>query len=315
MWKYRLYFIITGLIVIISLCLILYRSLSEKKKLFVRLFVYSLLLEIGISPLRGYVSFQASTIVGFTLYSILTYILLIRYSHKASSKSIFFSLIFGFSTLNIIRIFNFAETLISLPDACFHLFGIIVGYSLFKIKNYFRWIILVIASLLTIFIYSYGYELWLNRLNYGSFTGKIIEGRISKEITFSGLTSSKVNINSLKGNIVLLDFWNSKCGVCFRKFPVVQRTYNKYKHNTKISFYSVNSFLKGIDKDDDAFRIIKERGYSFPVLICKNKTILKELKITCYPTVLIINKKGELIFRGDIEDADKKIEELLKYNN
>lgn len=307
--------IIAGLIVIISFCLIFYHFLSEKRRLFVRLFIYSLLLEIGISPLRGYVSFQASAIVGFILYLTLTYFLLIKNSYRTSSKNIFFILIFGFLSLNIMRIFDFSGTLISLPDACFHLLGIIVGYLFFKIKNYFRWIILVSTSFLSIFMYSYGYELWLNKLNYGAFIGEITAEKITKDAIFRDSRDSSICINNLKGKIVLLDFWNSKCGFCFRKFPEVQVIYNKYKQNPKVDFYSVNFFLNEFDKEGDAFRIIKERGYSFPVLIFNDKALLKELNITGFPTVLIISQKGEIVFRGDIVNADNKIEELLKESN
>ena len=81
-----------------------------------------------------------------------------------------------------------------------------------------------------------------------------------------------------------------------------------------VIFFLDDFFLNDIDKEGDAFQIIKERGHSFPVLICKDIATLKALNITCYPTVLVVNREGELVFRGDIEDADKKIEELLKEN-
>lgn len=314
MWKYR-YYLIIGLVLLILLCSVIYRLLPIRHKPMARFFIYSILIEIVISPLRGYVSFMACMAVGFGIFILFTFYILNKYGQEISEWRILLILVLGICLINVERFFDFESTLISLPDELFHLFGIFVGFSLFKIKSKFKWAVLIITSILCLFMFFSGYDLWLNKLNYGTFTGELIEEKITQEIAFTDSTNSEININHLKGKIVLLDFWNSKCGICYSKFPVVQKAFNKYKHNSKVSFYSVNFFLKGRDKDSDAFRIIKERGYSFPVLICKEKALLTDLKITGFPTVLIVNKKGELVFRGDIVDVDKKIEELLKENN
>lgn len=294
---------------------IIYYFLSSKNRLLARIFLYPFLLEVVLTPIRSYLSFNLSTLIGFFLFLLLTYYLVKKKEVTISTAKILFTLIIGLLVTNNIHFWEFKETLISLPDALFHLLGIVVGYLFFKIKNYSKWIVLAIASIACAFMYTKGYDLWINKLNFGTFTEQIIAEKITTEITFTDSTNSTININHLKGKIVLLDFWNSRCGFCYKKFPVVQDAYNKYKHNPNINFYSVNFFLKDIDKDGDAFQIIKERGHSFPVLICKDKATLKALNITCYPTVLVINPLGELVFRGDIEAADKKIEELLKKDN
>jgi thiol-disulfide isomerase/thioredoxin len=277
--------------------------------------VSSVLLEIIISPLRGYVSFMACMVAGFVLFIILTHYTIKRFHSDITDWKLLLILILGLILINSERFFNFTRSLVSLPDELFHLLGIFVGYAIYKIKSTIKWIILLPTVALCGYMYFAGYGLWLNKLNFGTFTGVISEEKIIQDISFTDSANSVININHLKGEIVLLDFWNSKCGVCYSKFPVVQKVYEKYKENLMVNFYSVNFFLGNIDNEGDAFRIIKDRGYSFPVLICRDKSLLKALKITCYPTVLIINRKGELVFRGNIEDADKKIEELLKEDN
>lgn len=308
----KLTLIFAGVLLFSSIFLIVYTFLSTKNKFFARVLIYPFLLEGVLMPLRGYVSFAVDTIVGFFLFILLSYYLIKKKEESVSPVKILFILVIGLVIPNSMRFWEFKETLLSFPDQLFHLLGIVVGYLLFKIKNYSKWIVLATTSIACIFMYAKGYELWLNKLNYGTFTEQIIAEKITTEIAFTDSTNSVININHLKGQIVLLDFWNTKCGFCYKKFPVVQDAYDKYKHNPKVNFYSVNFFLNGIDKEGDAFRIIKERGHSFPVLICKDKATLNALNITCYPTVLVINRGGELVFRGDIEDADRKVEELLK---
>lgn len=306
---------IVGTIVITVLFSVVYRFTSEKNRVMVRFGLFSLLLEIGLSPLRGYVSFAACTLVGFFLYSALTTILLTKYRQNLSFEKALSPILLGFLLTNIFRVFDFKGTLISFPDACFHLLGILVGYGLVKIKSNLKWVMVTITSILSIYMFFTGYDLWLNKLNFGTYMGSIENENISKDIIFNDTNNSSVNIKSLKGKIVLLDFWYSRCGVCFTKFPEVQTVYNKYKSNPNIRFYTVNSFFKSIDKDGDAQRIINEQGYSFPVLICKDAALVNELKVRSYPTTLIFNKKGELVFRGDILCAEKEIEALLKENS
>jgi len=311
MWKNKIYFTIGGTILIVLIFLILYRFLSDKNKLLARCLAYSILLEIAISPLGGYVSLKAATLVGFILFFILTYFLLIKFSPRVSTKSLMLFISIGILLINIPRLFEFRRSLISLPDDCFHLIGFITGYLFFKIRTFSRWIILGVASALCIFVCLKGYDLWGNKIFYGTYSGNIGIEETPQHFSFIDSKDSLVSFNQQKGKVVLLDFWNSRCGVCFRKFPEVQHVYNKYKQNPNVNIFTVNFFFKDGDKDGDAFRIIKERGYTFPVLICKDMGLLKELNITGYPTVLILNQNGKIVYRGDIEEADAKIQELL----
>lgn len=281
---------------------------------FARIFASSVLLEIIISPLRGYVSFMACMVVGFILFSFLSYCVQKKYHLQISVWKLLVIVILGIVLINIDRFFDFKGSLGSLPDELFHLLGVFVGFAIYKIRSYIKWFIVLTTSILCGYMYFIGYGLWLNKLNYGTFSGEIMHEKISPTINFIDSTGVLIKINNYLGKVVILDFWNSKCGVCYQKFPEVQKTFNKYKLNSRVRFYSVNAFLNGIDKDGDAFRIIKERGYSFPVLVCKDHALLKELRVAVYPTVLILNQKGEYVFRGSIEDVDKMIQKLLKEN-
>jgi len=309
--------LILGLLLFIFISLLIaHFFLSEKKKIIAIGFLLSLLLETIISLLRREVSLQVATLFGFHFSAFLMYYLTSHFSSKISDHKIAFSVVMSpLLLLCIPRFIDFNGSLISLPEQFFHLFGIFVGYSLFKIKTYFKWVILAVTSIACLFMYVKGYEMWLDKLNFGTYTGNIDNEEISTEILFKDTNNHVVDISKLKGKIVLLDFWNSKCGACFREFSQVQTMYDKYKTNANVKLYSVNSFFQDIDNDGDALQLIKERSFTFPVLICKDKVLLKSLDIIKYPTLLIINRKGVLVFRGDIEDADKKIEALLKENN
>ena len=70
------------------------------------------------------------------------------------------------------------------------------------------------------------------------------------------------------------------------------------------------------DKDGETCEtgqdILNKRNCSFPILaIDKDNPILKEIGVTCFPTVIIFDPDGKLIFRGNIEYAEKYLKGMF----
>ncbi len=62
-------------------------------------------------------------------------------------------------------------------------------------------------------------------------------GKQAPELNFPDINGNKIALSSLKGKIVLLDFWASWCGPCRKENPFVVNLYNKYK-NKGFEIYS-----------------------------------------------------------------------------
>ncbi|HAQ37328.1 MAG TPA: TlpA disulfide reductase family protein [Saprospiraceae bacterium] len=98
-----------------------------------------------------------------------------------------------------------------------------------------------------------------------------------------------ITLESLKGKILVLDAWNTSCGVCFKKFPDFDEVYNEFKSNDELVILAVNTPNRR-DKEGAAKRIIESKGYDFENLYFTADSTAKALNIYEYPQLVYINR-------------------------
>lgn len=157
-------------------------------------------------------------------------------------------------------------------------------------------------------MYFQGYDYWIQKLNFGTFTGNVSYAQPAKFEAFNN-TGKLISDDDFQNKIVLLDFWHSQCGVCFQKFPQLQALHEKYKDDSSVMIMAVNKPLDD-DKPDQAFKMIEDRGYTFSVVIPKDEELPEKFGVFTYPKTFIIANDRMVVFYGDIWLAAGKIEEL-----
>lgn len=141
---------------------------------------------------------------------------------------------------------------------------------------------------------------------------KIGIGTIAPEINMNTPEEKPLALSSLKGKVVLIDFWASWCGPCRAENPNVVRAYNKYK-SKGFDIYSVS-----LDKDMDKWKqAIKADGLTWKNHVCDFKfwqsPVVALYNFNAIPTNVLIDGEGKILaknLRG--EALDKKLEEVLK---
>ena len=282
---------------------------------FILVTVFSLILMLAVSPLRAYpLGLGYASIAGFTAFFFLTVFCFKIFKSKLPEWQIPVALILGFWFLQLpIRIIDFESSIGSLPDSILQTLGIICGFFYWRLKRPFGISIASLGFLLTIFMFFQGYDLWFHKLNFGTFTGQVAAANLPTKFEAFDERKNLITDADFRNKIVLLDFWNTRCGICFEKFPQVEAVYNKYKNDSSVVILAVDKPIEE-DKPDEAFQIIRDEGYAFPVVISKDEEMPEKFGVKGYPTTFVINQTGQIVYKGGIEGAVKTVESLKREN-
>lgn len=140
-------------------------------------------------------------------------------------------------------------------------------------------------------------------------------GDEAPEISLNSTEDKPVSLSSLRGKIVLIDFWASWCGPCRQENPNVVRVYNRFK-DKGFEIYSVS-----LDKDKNAWlKAIEKDGLTWSSHVSDLKywqsVAAQTYGVNGIPATFLLDKDGKVIaknLRG--EALEKKLEEVLKVNN
>ncbi len=277
------------------------------------IFVIGFLVPIVTSPLRAVLDLKQSGFAGFPLYFAGTLFFLAKLSQRKDHPAISagFALLFGALAFEVpLRLLLPGDASVSLPDFFLRVFGIALAIGIFLTERRGRLALAGVAVVLLGATYFWAIDVWFHKLNFGSYTTNV-SYRPASPFEAVGENGSIIQESALRGKITVLDFWNTRCGVCFREFPKLQRVYEKYRNHPSVTIIAANHPLY-VDKPGDAFRVIRKEGHTFPVAVMKSENAARDFGVHSYPTVLILDPTGTVVFKGRIDEAERKIEALLK---
>lgn len=177
------------------------------------------------------------------------------------------------------------------------MFGILM--RMFYSKNRF-----LVYSLSTFFLLVMLLSWKIIMPNYLSYAFSINERKIEAEridfpkVNFSDINGKVVDIKQFVGKTVVLDFWSTTCGVCFRCFPDFQELIDKYKDNENVIFYAVAK-VNPHQRIEDVKNKAASLPYDFSFLFINNDSINRVFNskfVRTVPTMIIIDKDGKIAY-------------------
>jgi cytochrome c biogenesis protein CcmG/thiol:disulfide interchange protein DsbE len=134
-------------------------------------------------------------------------------------------------------------------------------------------------------------------------TGGVV-GKPAPDASFplvaNGDPNARMQISSLKGHPVVLDFWATWCGPCAVQAPILDRIARRHQKKGLI--------VLGINAEDppEAIRAYTARkGLSYPMVLDVTKEAFSRYGVSMLPSVVVIDKEGRIAayFTGLVDEA------------
>jgi cytochrome c biogenesis protein CcmG/thiol:disulfide interchange protein DsbE len=132
------------------------------------------------------------------------------------------------------------------------------------------------------------------------------------EIALADLGGKKIDLASLAGKVVIVDFWATWCAPCREELPELEKFHKKYgAKGLAIVGVSVDKEPGGIKDFLDKLKV------TFPVVHDAGHQVSGKYSPPRMPSSYIIDRKGVVRYvhggyrAGDAAEFDKQIQELL----
>jgi thiol-disulfide isomerase/thioredoxin len=139
------------------------------------------------------------------------------------------------------------------------------------------------------------------------------------------LGQEETNLSSLRGKIVLLDFWATWCGPCIATFPRLREWHKKYSGNDLVIVGVTKYYGRGGDRPLTNLQELSFLGefkekhkLPYPIAVADPFEDSMKYGVNAYPTTILLDRNGVVRYIGtgsgfeESENLEEMIKKLLK---
>ena len=129
------------------------------------------------------------------------------------------------------------------------------------------------------------------------------------------INSKPLTMESLRGKVVLVDFWTYSCINCIRTQPYLNAWYDKYEKDGLV-IIGVHAPEFAFEKIENNVREASQKaGIKYPIALDNDFKTWNAYANRYWPAKYLIDKEGHIVYKhfgeGNYDETEKKIQELL----
>ena len=130
------------------------------------------------------------------------------------------------------------------------------------------------------------------------------------DFTLPAVKGEPLKLSSLRGKVVVMDFWATWCGPCRVQHPLYEKVQQHFKNNPNVVFLAIAT-----DEDRSLVApILKERNWGAGNNYFESGLALK-LEVSSIPTTIIVDKAGNIASRMNGFVPERFVELLINRIN
>jgi thiol-disulfide isomerase/thioredoxin len=118
-----------------------------------------------------------------------------------------------------------------------------------------------------------------------------IVNRAAPDFSLKSRAGQTVSLASLRGKVVLINFWATWCGPCRKEMPLLEQLSRKYE---PLGFTVLGVNVEQDSRLADVF--LKDVKVTFPILLDPANGVSKLYDVAAMPSTVIVDRRGNVRF-------------------